>query len=498
MHKSYYSCLLVVAAAVAATAPSVFARSAAIYGGTTDTATYSSPSSPVNASALNALGAANASIAANFSSQAFRITTTGVQVLDSLGGFNRAWAANASGDIVGQAGLYNGATYVGGRAVRWNAGSTAVTLLNGLPTTNAADASYAYGINDNGLVVGYSSVSDELSSTGSRPAYWAPGSTTAVELGNLGLFGGYTTSGQASVVNNAGVIAGWVTKYDSSGASQGQRVVRWSPTSVVGGTPTSYNAAEELGTVTGFTSLAASPYSISAINNAGVVIGNYSSTLGTRAVVWDASGNATVLNPINVASISIFIPPRTSYAVGYGSSTASSINDAGVVVGSSMEFIAAGTAITGTQAVMWQPGSTTPTILAGLGTNSSGSAQNVANAINSTGQIVGTVTKYNSSNVSLGTRAVVWYSVADVLDLNTLLSAEDAKYWTLTAAYDISDSLWVTGLGTFDPDGATGPLAGYSRSFLMQVPATYAVPEPSSLAAIGLTGVCLICRRRNA
>jgi hypothetical protein len=79
---------------------------------------------------------------------------------------------------------------------------------------------------------------------------------------------------------------------------------------------------------------------------------------------------------------------------------------------------------------------------------------------------------------------VVWGLDGTLEDLNSLLSPTDASLWTLTSAYAISDSNWVTGVGTYDPDGS-GPLASYTRAFSMQV----SVPEPASLGVLG-TGAC--------
>ena len=55
---------------------------------------------------------------------------------------------------------------------------------------------------------------------------------------------------------------------------------------------------------------------------------------------------------------------------------------------------------------------------------------------------------------------------AVAIDLNTLI--DPASGWTLTEANGISDTNWVTGIGSFDPDGG-GPLAAYDRAFLLDV-----------------------------
>src|SRR6185436_17582276 len=88
---------------------------------------------------------------------------------------------------------------------------------------------------------------------------------------------------------------------------------------------------------------------------------------------------------------------------------------------------------------------------------------------------------------------VYWGFDALPVDLNTLI--DPASGWTLIAASAISNTGWIGGRGTFDPDGPGGQ-EPYERLFLMQVPA--AVPEPSTgvLIVIGLANIALVSRRR--
>jgi hypothetical protein len=74
------------------------------------------------------------------------------------------------------------------------------------------------------------------------------------------------------------------------------------------------------------------------------------------------------------------------------------------------------------------------------------------------------------------------------VDLNTLI--DPASGWTLNIASAISDTNWITGQGTFDPDGP-GAQPAYKRLFLLQV------PEPASLPLLSLGGLALLRWRRS-
>jgi hypothetical protein len=141
--------------------------------------------------------------------------------------------------------------------------------------------------------------------------------------------------------------------------------------------------------------------------------------------------------------------------------------------------------------VRWDASGTAVTELENLGTNSNGSATGRAVAINAAGIAVGYAEAWAPGDNFLGKRAVAWGLDGFAIDLNTLLDPGSA--WVLTEASGISDTNWVSGLGTFDPDGPGGKDA-YGRLFLLNI--SSAVPEPAGLAMIGLAGAILARRRR--
>jgi hypothetical protein len=138
--------------------------------------------------------------------------------------------------------------------------------------------------------------------------------------------------------------------------------------------------------------------------------------------------------------------------------------------------------------VRWDASGTAATELGILGTDPSGNSFSWLTDLNNAGIAVGRVTLYNGSGMSLGDRAVMWGLDGAAVDLNTLI--DPASGWTLTGACGISDTGWIAGYGNYDPDG-TGPLAAYDRLFIMQV------PEPATLALVGLGAAATLLRRRK-
>ncbi len=131
--------------------------------------------------------------------------------------------------------------------------------------------------------------------------------------------------------------------------------------------------------------------------------------------------------------------------------------------------------------------------LADLGTDVNGNTNSEAFDINDSGTAVGFALKY-VAGTPFGNRAVAWKKDGNIIDLNSLIDPADG--WVLTRALEISETGWITGVGSFDPDGP-GDSAFYLRHFLIHVP-ELGVPEPGTLVLFttGLLGVSA-CRRQR-
>jgi MYXO-CTERM domain-containing protein len=383
--------------------------------------------------------------------------------------YTQAYAINASGNSVGYATKYVGATNKGWRAVRWDPVG-AVTELGNIGTNSSGGTNAeAYAINATGTSVGYAYKYAGDTWQGSRAVRWSS-SGVAAELGNLGT----KTNGEASsvgyAVNAAGSAVGGAGKY-SGNLTLGTVAVRWDGAGTT---------ATELNAFPGFYDSFAYD-----INASGAAVGYSHKRLpdngdaGLRAVRWDAGGTTFT----ELANIGLG-------AFGEGYSEAYHINDAGFACG--IAYKPGPGEGGGNRPVRWDAAGNV-TELGILGTDSTGHTDGVAFDINAGGTTVGSASKYTANGTFIGPRALLWRADGSMIDLNSLLSPADANFWTFFDARGISDTNWVGGSAEYDPDGAAGPKPSYSRGYLID--ASSVVPEPGSIGLLASGGVTLLRRR---
>jgi probable HAF family extracellular repeat protein len=218
------------------------------------------------------------------------------------GTFSEAFAINASGQVVGDAGTQDASgNVVTQHAVRWDAAATTPTDLG---TSPGITSSYAIDINASGAVVGWSDGAVE----------WASGATTPT---TLGLLPGSTFS-HALAINASGQVVGEDRIKDANGNTVAH-AVRWDAGTT---TPT------DLGTLAGITGTLAGITSTVAwgINASGQVVGAADTlpdgSIWGHAVLW----NAGMTTPTDLGSL---LPAGSGWVL----EIAYAINDAGQIVG---------------------------------------------------------------------------------------------------------------------------------------------------------------------
>jgi hypothetical protein len=402
---------------------------------------------------------------------------------------------NPSGSCVNSSGIavvyedkYVAGNSKGRFAVRWGASGAAATELGNLGSNSSGiGEAEPSAVNDAGTAVGYSRKYVSGSDKGTRAVRWGASGTAATELGNLGVDPSGITNAWSFAVNSAGTAVGYSEKY-VSGNDLGRCAVRWDAGDTVA------TELDSLGTDSG----GATDAEAFAVNDAGTAVGasyKYISgnLAGERAVRWDASGTAaTELDNLGTISNNFrqseaLAVNSAGTAVGYSDtwvadselgrravrwdasgtaatelgnlgtdssgstdSAALAVNSAGVVMGWADKFVSG--VGKGERAVRWNPSGTAAIELENLGTNSSGVTSTLATDMNEAGIAVGFAEKYVAGS-SVGNRAVVWLpdgSVIDLNDLGVVANSLDGT-WLLNKALAISDNGWVAGIGEFTP-----------------------------------------------
>jgi uncharacterized membrane protein len=296
-----------------------------------------------------------------------------------------------------------------------------------------------------------------------RAARWdASGAIT--ELGDLSPGSPVTPRTRAFAVNESGTAVGYSQALFQGVLQLGTRAVRWD------GSGTAATELGNLGLVSGRTQSEAWD-----INENGTAVGWAIQGGGTsgprRAVRWDAGTTiATELGTLGGSA-------PLSYAFA--------INDLGTAIGYAPKSV--GGVDVGYRAVRWDATGTTAIELGELGADGASAAYD----INNSGIAVGTALRYVNGD-SIGGRAVAWRNDTSAIDLNDLIDPQSG--WTLTDAFSISDTGWITGLGRFDPDGA-GDLRPVHRLFLLQLPP---IPEPPTMLSWMVAVASLLTVPRRA
>lgn len=330
--------------------------------------------------------------------------------------------------------------------------------LTSLGTLGGQTTSAGYGVNDAGTVVGTSGI---------RAFRWTQAG------GMISLFDSPTaTTVVARAINAVGTAVG-------SGVSCGKGI---------GNTSRSFSALLWTGKgvpIAIFTTSSIQP-STEGINDAGVAVG-YRATGGANtelAFRWTSADGMTTLGTLP----------------GAYTSQALAVNEGGRIVG-----------VSGSQPFLWTPNSPNGATgkMVGIG-KLPGATSSTARAINDAGVVVGDsgglAFRYDSAGgmVSLGTsggtssaygiddagdvvgtsggRAFIDTAKDGMQNLDSLLDASGAG-WTLTAAYGMSDSGLITGVGMFN---------GQQRAFLLTP-----VPEPATMMALGIGTAALLRQRRR-
>ena len=387
-------------------------------------------------------------------------------------------SVNDSGVAIANVDKYNkGGVRISSGAIRFDAQGNFSELNSFTPDANGIQSGQVSGINNAGAAAGF--VLQNYKTTDVQDgvvARWDAGSNTAVQLSASGSNPGGTLAEFG--INSSGTVYGVVSFKGVVFPAGGGSAALVSPVSS-DTEPTAINDQGTLvGTPNGGSAVQWDPgqtqgvsigegVNPTAINNSGMIIGDNAN--GTQSFRW--MPNATT--PQSLAKLTA--SDSGNHAAG--------LNDSGIIVGTS-----------GNSAVYWAP---TNNIATGLGNLAPYQFARPAD-INNSDSIVGDLEQIAPGG-GLIFAAAYWESLtSEPIDLNSLIDPQSG--WTLNHARNISDTGWILGTGTFDPDGPGGQ-AAYTRLFLLHVPEPaltlnlFAIlgflrPGPDSS---GSSGVQIIC-----